>query len=115
MPLFLKVGGFMFAINGIEWDIVFCGPDSDNLRRSDGSYTVGVSDFETRCVYLSDLLSGAFLRKVFIHEVCHTAIFSYNIHIDIQQEEFLCDFIASFGDEIFSIVDNLFMVLKKIA
>ena len=103
----------MFTINGIEWNIEFCNPYDDNLRRSDGSLTVGVTDWKKRTVFLSDMLRGAFLRKVFIHEVCHTAVFSYGIDLDIEQEEFLCDFVASFGDEIFAIVDDMFAVLKK--
>ena len=105
----------MFEINGILWNIVFVNPNSDKLRRSDGSVTCGVCDFGDRCIYLSDMLQGAFLRKVYIHEVCHAAIFSYSINIDLLQEEFLCDFIATYGDEIFAIVDSLFMALKKIA
>ena len=105
----------MFVINGIEWDIKFVSPNSPNLRRSDGSVTCGVCDFRDRCIYLSDMLQGAFLRKVYIHEVCHAAVFSYSISIDLLQEEFLCDFIATYGDEIFAIVDDLFMALKKIA
>lgn len=104
----------MFEINGIDWEIEWCEPTDDNLRRSDGSLTVGVTDNRTKCIYLSDQLSGAFLRKVFIHEVCHCAIFSYGIYIDIEQEEFLCDFIATYGDEIFEIVDGIFYAIKKI-
>ena len=104
----------MFKINNIEWDIQFCAPNSNDLKRSDGSITVGVTDFSTKCVYLSDALHGDFLRKVFIHELCHCAIFSYGFSMDMEQEEFLCDFIASYGDEIFNIVDDLFMVLHKV-
>lgn len=103
----------MFTINGYEWNIVFCRKNDDNLRRSDGTLTVGVTDWGNRTVYLSDMLRGAFLRKVFIHEVCHCAVFSYGIELNLEQEEFLCDFIASFGDEIFAIVDDMFAVLKK--
>lgn len=103
----------MFEINGIQWKIVFVHPNSGELHRTDGSLTVGMTDWGKRCVFLSDALRGAFLRKVFIHEVCHCAVFSYGISLDIQQEEFLCDFIASYGDEIFAVVDDMFSVLKK--
>lgn len=105
----------MFTINGITWNVVFVPPNSDKLRRSDNSVTCGVCDFEDRCIYLSDILQGAFLRKVFIHEVCHSAIFSYSISLSISQEEFLCDFIATYGDEIFAVVDDLFSVLRRIS
>ena len=103
----------LFVINGIRWEVLFCRPNSDNLRRSDGSMTVGVTDFNTRCVYLSELLRGPFLRKVFIHEVCHAAVFSYGIHIGIEEEEFLCDFVSTYGDEIFHVVDEAFSILKR--
>lgn len=102
-----------FTINGIEWNIRFVHPMSKELLRSDKSRTVGVTDWGKRTVFLSDMLYGAFLRKVFIHEVCHCAMFSYGIDMDIEQEEFLCDWVATYGDEVFAIVDDVFMVLKK--
>lgn len=105
----------MFFINGIRWDVKFVPSGSKDLRRSDNSITVGVTDWNKKTVYLSNKLHGAFLRKVFIHEVCHCAVFSYGINLDIDQEEFLCDFVASYGDEIFEIVDDMFMVLRKFA
>ena len=105
----------MFNINGVNWDVVFVEPNSEMIYRSDGSRTVGMCDNNTKCIYLSNALRGSFLRKVLIHELCHSAIFSYGIYIDIEQEEFLCDFIATYGDEIFGIVDDIFMILKKIA
>lgn len=113
MPLFLKVGGFMFAINGIEWDIVFCRPDSDNLRRSDGSYTVGVSDFSTRCVYLSDLLRGELLRKVTAHELVHCFMFSYSINIPLEEEEFIADWVATYGTDLIILLDEIMAVILK--
>ena len=105
----------MFTINGIDWYICFVPPQSDKLRRSDGSSTCGVCDFRDKCIYISSILQGAFLRKVYIHEICHSAVFSYGISLNIDQEEFLCDFIATYGDEIFAIVDELFTALKRVA
>ena len=81
----------MFIINGIAWNIVFVNSNSDQLCRSDGSGTVGVTDFSVRNVYLSDLLQGAFLRKVLAHELCHCFCFSYDIHLDIDEEERMAD------------------------
>ncbi len=105
----------MFTMNGITWDVVFVSANSEKLRRSDNSVTCGVCDSGDRCIYLSDRLRGAFLRKVYIHEVCHSAIFSYGINLDLAQEEFLCDFVATYGDEIFAVVNNLFKILRRIA
>lgn len=105
----------MFVMNRYQWNVVFVRSNSHELRRSDGSVTVGMTDWNKRTVFLSDALKGVFLRKVFIHEICHVACFSYGISIDIDQEEFLCDFIATYGDEIFGVVDELFRAIKRIA
>lgn len=104
-----------FIINNILWHVIFVSPVSNKLRRSDNSVTVGMTEMSTHTIYLSDMLQGAFLRKVFIHEVCHAECMSRNITMSIDQEERLCDFVASFGDEIFSIVDDLFVSLRRIA
>lgn len=104
-----------YTINGVEWNVVYVDPASVELMRSDYSRTVGMCDGNRNCIFLSNSLRGPFLRKVLIHEICHSAVFSYGINIDIQQEEFLCDFIATFGDEIFSVVDDIFQALKKVA
>lgn len=102
-----------FMMNGIEWNVYKVPAYSDMLRRSDNSYTVGMCDFPKQSIFLCDKLKGQFLRKVFIHEVCHSAVFSYGLDLDAMQEEFLCDFIATYGDEIFEVVDDMFAILKK--
>ena len=105
----------MYQINGKTWHIRLVRSDSHMLMRSDGSYTVGMCDRTTQTIYISALLQGKFLRKVLIHEVCHSAMFSYGIDMSVEQEELFCDLVATYGDEIFDVVDNLFTVLRKIA
>ena len=105
----------MYQINGKTWYIRLVQSDSSMLMRSDGSYTVGMCDRETQTIYISELLQGKFLRKVLIHEVCHSAMFSYGIDMSVEQEELFCDLVATYGDEIFDVVDNLFTVLRRIA
>lgn len=99
-------------INGIEWRISFVGHNSRMLFRSDGSHTIGMTDGNLRTMFLSDRLSGAMLEKVICHELCHCICFSYNIHIPIQQEEFLAEWISLYGREVIRILDDL---LKKIS
>ena len=105
----------MFIMNNVAWNVVFVPPDSEELVRSDGSRTIGMTNLNKHAVFISDRLQGPFLRKVFLHELCHAAVFSYNISISIDQEELICDFMANFGDEIIGIADDLFAVLKKYA
>jgi hypothetical protein len=40
---------------------------------------------------------------------------SYGIDMSVEQEELFCDLVATYGDEIFNVVDNLFTVLRRIA
>lgn len=87
--------------------IVWVDNKSSLLSRTDGSMSVGVTDMNTHCIYLAKSLHGAFLRKVIIHELCHCVCMSYNIYMPIEQEEMLCDFVATYGDQVFEIVDIL--------
>lgn len=105
----------MYQINNIRWSIRLVKADSPMLMRSDGSYTVGMCDRTTQTIYISELLQGKFLRKVLIHEVCHSAMFSYAIDMSVEQEEMFCDLISTYGDEIIGIVDNIFRVLSEVA
>lgn len=51
----------MFTINGITWDLAFVLSNSDYLMRSDGSVTIGMTDWNDRTVYLNKSLRGAFM------------------------------------------------------
>ena len=104
-----------FMINGKTWYIRLVQSDSPMLMRSDLSYTVGMCDRTTQDIYISELLQGKFLRKVLIHEVCHSAMFSYGIDMSVEQEELFCDLVATYGDEIIGIVDNVFLALKNVS
>ncbi len=113
-----KVGDVMVVINGVVWDIVFVNPNSEKLRRSDGSITVGMTenldDFHT--VYLSNVLHGKFLRRVLCHELVHCFMFSYSIHISMQEEEYIADWVATYGTELIGILDDLMRnILRRIA
>lgn len=100
-------------INGCNWHIKFVPWNSRNLLRSNGTLTVGVTDVNTGMVYLSDRLQGSFLRKVLCHELCHCAIWSYGIDLTLDEEELLCDFIATYSDDIISLTNDIFSILKE--
>lgn len=102
----------MFVINNISWKIKFVEPYSEDLLRSDGSRTVGVTDFNVRTVYLSNLLRGPFLRKVVAHEICHCFCFSYDLNFEIEEEERLADFVATYGEELIYLLDDIMRIIK---
>lgn len=106
-------GDSMFEINGIQWEIVWVNPKSQELHRTDGSLTVGMTDWNDRCVYLSDKLRGGFLRKVIAHELCHCFCFSYDVYIPIEEEERLADWVATYGTDLIYLLDDLMQTLKK--
>ena len=104
----------MFFINGIQWEVIFVNGNSSYLMRSDGSITVGMTDWNNRCIYLSNRLRGGFLRKVLAHELCHCFCFSHNVYMPIDEEERLADWISLYGTDLVYLLDDLMnTVLKK--
>ena len=105
----------MFVVNGIEWNLSLAEPCSDNLKRSDNTLALGVTDNNTKTVYINNRVSDAMFDKILCHELCHVASFSYNLHIDIQTEEIIADFLSTYGREIFDIADDLLRRFMRVA
>lgn len=105
----------MFVVNGIEWNLSLVEPYSTNLLRSDNTITLGVTDNNDKTVYINNRLSEQMFDKVLSHELCHVASFSYGLHIDIQTEEIIADFLSTYGREIFDIADDLLRRFVRVA
>ena len=103
----------MFECNGNVWKLAFVEPHSKLLSRSDGSKTVGVTDNNTKTVYLSNMLQGKFLDRVLCHELVHVASFSYKCNIDIETEEIIADFMSLYGREVIYLADDLLKSVVK--
>ena len=103
----------MFKINGETWQIVYVSPNSSYLQRSDGSFALGVCNDPLKSIFIASNLNPSLTKKVLCHEITHSAMFSYNINLDINQEELLANLMATFGEEIIDITDILFSELKK--
>lgn len=97
----------MFVINGNLWKIVIVEPDSELLYRSDGSRTVAVTDGNERTVFVSNEVQGSFLKKVISHEIVHCFAFSYDLYFDEQTEEFIADFVATYGRNVIYLADKI--------
>lgn len=102
----------MFKINNVEWRILLVSPNHYKLQRDDGTYTIGSCDNTTKTIYICDMLSLDMMRKVLCHEITHAAMFSYNILLDINQEELIADLIATYGTEIIAITEKVFEKIK---
>ena len=103
----------MFTINGEEWHILATYSNHPKLKRSDGSYSIGACDDETKTIYIDKTLYGSLLKKVLCHEITHAAMFSYNVDLTYEQEELLADLIATYGDEIIQITNTVFSKIKN--
>lgn len=93
---------------------MYITPTHELFKRPDGSWTVGVTDRDTRTIYIADNLRGDFLWKVQCHEICHASMFSHNVYLTIEQEELVADLIATYGREIIEIADQIFYGLAKV-
>ena len=105
----------MFYVNGEKWELKFVKPNSRNLMRSDGSITLGMTDNNVKTVFLNDRLHGHMLDKVLCHEIVHTFCFSYGCRFDIDTEELIADFLATYGRDVFSVADGLLHRFAKMA
>ena len=100
----------MFNINGETWRILLVSPDYPALQRSDGSYALGMCYDENKTIYMNIELQDAPLlfKKVLCHEITHAAMFSYDVNLDYSQEELLADLIATYGEEIIEVTNQIF-------
>ncbi len=102
----------MFKINDIIWNVIFTN-DNDKLMRSDGTISLAVTDWNDKTIYISFIPKEAYLRKIIAHELCHCFCFSYGIHMPIEQEEFMADWISLYGSELIYLLDYLMAGIKK--
>lgn len=106
-----------FILNGIIWKVRFVDPSSHYLIDRTKSKRLATTDPNTRTIYLSSSLEGNMLNKVLLHELGHCVMFSFGLLEDIhrvvpptlwiQAEEWVCNFLADYGRQIFSIAYSI--------
>lgn len=97
----------MIEINNTAWTLRFVPASSRYLRRSDGSWTIGMTDGVEHCIYIAAHLHGALLDRVMAHELCHAFCFSYGIEMELEEEEFLADWVSLYGRKLVYLLDRL--------
>lgn len=117
MPLFLKEGVSMnFMVNNHIWRLQFVKGGSENLRRSDGSYTFGVTDNSVKTVFLMQNMSEYMTDKVLVHELSHVHALEYDYSIPLWVEEIVCDFLSLYGRSVIYLADSIMpKILRRIA
>lgn len=99
------------TINDYIWKFQFTRPTDYVLIDRTGSLCYATTDPVTKNVYISNDIFGEFLERVITHEIGHCVIFSYNLlpvihrmvipEYWIEAEEWVCNFVADYGPEIF--------------
>lgn len=103
----------MIILNNIAWYVMFVEPNHPMLRRSDGTYSIGSCDVKYHVICINKYLPNNLIKKVLSHEITHAAMFSYNINIDIKQEELIADFISNYGEKIVYATNFLFNAMRE--
>ena len=102
-----------FTVNNQEWSLVFVNPNNKNLMRSNGTITIGMTDNNTKTVYINNRLNAYIADKVICHELCHVFAFEFDYHMPIETEEVVADFMSLYGRKIIYLLDDFADIMKK--
>lgn len=105
-----------FTVNNHIWKLQFVRPSSQNLRRSDGSYTFGVTDNNVKTVFIVDNASEYMTDKILLHEIAHVHALEYDYSIPLWVEEIVCDFLSLYGRSVVYMADDIMSkIMNRIA
>ena len=106
----------LVKVNGNIWKLQFVRPSSENLKRSDGSYTFGVTDASVDTVFIMENMSEYMTDKVIMHEITHVHALEYDYYMPIEIEEIVCDFLSLYGRSVVYMADDIMAkILRRIA
>lgn len=106
-----------FYMNGDWWSVRWTDPTDPILVDRTNVLTCAVTDPQTMTIYLSNELYGEKLNRVFIHELGHCALFSFDLISDLHRmvkkkywleaEEWACNFLADYSGMIFGVAKDV--------
>lgn len=97
----------MIIINGERWRVRLVPPSDPSLIFPSGKALGCCSDI-TKTIYINNTLSPSLLKKVLLHEITHAVLYSYNISIPNYEEEIIADLIATYGNEIVLLSNQIY-------
>ena len=111
-----------FYMNGYLWHCVLVRPNADILIDRTGARRIATTDARTRSIYISQSVDPGMRKRVILHELAHVAMLSYGLIPEVEQftipseqitaEEWVCNFIADYGHEIFEIAAALYALWR---
>lgn len=99
----------IFRIKNKRWTIRFV-PRGDEHLIMGGEECIAQLFKQTRIIYFDEALieDYAEFRETLIHELVHAFLMTYAIsHKQFRDEEFICEYIAVYGDEILKCANSL--------
>lgn len=112
----------IFELNDIYWEMKYAPSNSSVLIDRTGELKLACTDPITKCIYISDKLSGELKAKVVKHELCHCVLLSYGLLNDIhrmtkpenriEMEEYICNIVSDYSSIINTISEMLMNYYK---
>lgn len=78
-----------------------------------GDFAIGACNDSTKTIYINNELYGEEFEMVLCHELVHAAMFAYDITLGYDEEELIAEIIATFGEEIIDLTDELFERIRR--
>lgn len=72
------------------WTIHFLEPTKKVFIMPNGERTIGVTDVNTREIFIANNLPIELEREVFLHEVCHAQSYVTGLNLSEKNEECMC-------------------------
>ena len=103
----------VFVVNKNIWRIEFVNPYSDNLLMSNGNRVLGLCDNNIKTIFIANNQYGYKQEHIICHEITHAICFEYDLHLDYELEEWLCNFMADHIREVVEILDTILSATLK--
>ena len=100
-------------INGIRWIVRGCEKNAKVLQE-DGDDVLGITCFAQSEIWIRvEDVSPDMIKRTIRHELTHAWLFSVGIDTDDMDEEDICNFVESFGEQIVNTTKDVFAKLGQ--
>lgn len=101
-----------FKIHNRTWRVTQEG-NGDNVFNDGEKSRLGLCSMLDRRIYLLDSQGNENMRDTLVHELTHAMIYEYALPQEMGEEQ-VCDFMATYADDIISIADRYQKKYQKV-